>query len=188
MTTSKILVPAGTNLDGTKDRVPVDIEIPQPLHVVIDGSGDASKSLSIDLRSIITNNDVKAFEVERVVAGFFPDENQEAPTSGFMLTPVFIDETEGLQDFSFALQPSGVFMVYMMLSSVTLQDPGNTHGSVVVEFVDDSLETMSDMSVPVMWTLTDIDSMSCEVRFSFPAEDIPSDAIGFTMHFDEGQK
>lgn len=36
MTTSKILVPAGTNLDGTKDRVPVDIEIPQPLHVVID--------------------------------------------------------------------------------------------------------------------------------------------------------
>lgn len=46
MTTSKILVPAGTNLDGTKDRVPVDIEIPQPLHVVIDGSGGGDSDLA----------------------------------------------------------------------------------------------------------------------------------------------
>lgn len=138
MTTSKILVPAGINIDGTKDRVPVDIEIPQPLHVIIDGDGGGS------------GDEANLIDVEPI---FLADYSKNLERFALLLTeadnPIgfFARGSIGDGDISFImpLGPTWDFRLKARDASITVNE------SLVFTLYNDNDKVIDSHDYPIQW-------------------------------------
>lgn len=179
MTTSKILVPAGTNLDGTKDRVPVDIEIPQPLHVVIDGDGSGGGSeetmISIVFDDIVSYG---SFDVYSAILGVFDDPQDEESSIGFSVS--VNRESPKMETFSAYLPLKNFCQFRALIVNMAAQNPSISFPAVTLTFVDSQTQAIvgSEIEVAAVWRERgDEGEWSLSVDADFSSVDVPQDAM-----------